>query len=319
MLNAGRQIIQYLGLGKAQNLPSRISHASISLSIPHGIVPVSTIHLHHQMILREREVRPQPVDPILTLKCESFGAQSLPHHSFNGGFVAALGKDTVWMQFWMSLIELFHPLAVLRVLPASQSRRDLAASARKAIVRILGQAKRPSSARFKRAQLCGRRLLTEFLFAHFLFGFCSMFAPIHRMIRAATAIRIRLIIQANSIGNALHAWMIAFRQSFVPDLSPTALPNACAWLRAIAFPLHSGRSNQHNRFAHFTWFGLSLIMAHRFFLYSSMIRRTNSAIGIPSRLASVLKNFICGAVKEIICFSIPIGYHRVSLAATCLY
>jgi hypothetical protein len=50
-------------------------------------------------------------------------------------------------------------------------------------------------------------------------------------------------------------------------------------------------------------------------LNSSIIRRTNSATGIPRRAASCLRKSIWGAVNETICFSIPIGYHKVSMKA----
>jgi len=54
---------------------------------------------------------------------------------------------------------------------------------------------------------------------------------------------------------------------------------------------------------------------HRLFLCSSMMRRTNSATGTPSRFASDFRNRICGTVNEIICFNIPLVYQRVCVVS----
>lgn len=65
----------------------------------------------------------------------------------------------------------------------------------------------------------------------------------------------------------------------------------------------------------FKWLRRAALRAYLHFAllsrYSSTMRLTNSATGIPRQAASAFKKIICGSVKEIICLCIPQGYQKV--------
>ena len=56
---------------------------------------------------------------------------------------------------------------------------------------------------------------------------------------------------------------------------------------------------------------------HRFpSIWASMIRRTSSAMEMPRRFASRLRNILCGSVNEIICLVISARYQGVQVSST---